>query len=270
MSLAGTVADSEGTGRGAMRVLGRWALVYNVSGRCTYRDERGVRMELGPGSWILVFPELAHSYGPAPGSRWDEVYVCFRGPVFEAWRDSGCFDPARPAGKWLPPAQGVAAFGDFFRSIQRRDCSQLKAVCLWQQLLADIVGAPARPAVKRGDWLGKALDSLEHSGDGGGGDPLRQAAAACGLGYESFRKKFEASMGMPPGRYVLAHRIERARRLIALQSLTNAEIAAMLGFHDEFHFSKTFLRFTGVPPREFRRLSSGNRGGFQAAAQKPH
>lgn len=256
ISLAGTMVNSEGTG-GRMRVFGQWALVYCVSGRCTYRDARGTAGEIGPGGWILVFPELAQGYGPAPGSRWDEIYVCFRGPVFEAWRESGCFDPARPLGKWLPPARAVPAFGGFFRQAGREGCPPLKAACLWQEILADIVGGPAGPAVKRGDWLAKALDSLEHSEPGCGTGAVRRAAAACGLGYESFRKKFEAAMGMPPGRYLLAHRIERARRLLALQSPTNAEIASMLGFHDEFHFSKTFSRFTGAPPREFRKRSLG-------------
>lgn len=235
-----------------MRVFRQWALVYSVSGRCFYEDARGGREELEPGAWILVFPELAQAYGPAPGNRWDEIYVCFRGPVFEAWREAGCFAPLRPTGCWLPPAQGVRAFQKFFQQVQRKNCSSLKAVCLWQELLAEIVGAPREPAMKREDWLERALDFLEHSELGGGADSLRQAAQTCGIGYESFRKKFESAVGMPPGQYVLARRIERARRLLAFQSLTNCEIAALLGFHDEFHFSKTFSRLTGTSPREFR------------------
>jgi len=52
---------------------------------------------------------------------------------------------------------------------------------------------------------------------------------------------------------VLARRVERARKLLALQSLTNVEIASMLGFYDEYHFSRTFTKFTGSSPREFRK-----------------
>jgi len=253
LTLAGTIAGSDGTGGGRMRVFGQWALVYSVSGRCFYEDERGIRADLAPGSWILVFPEMAQSYRPAPDERWDEIYVCFRGPVFEAWRSAGCFDPLRPTGRWMTPSRGVRVFQDFFREIQRKDCSSMRAVCLWQELLAKIVGTPQEPAMKREDWLKEAMDYLENSDLGGGADSLRQAAQACGIGYESFRKKFEAAVGMPPGRYVLARRIERARKLLALQSLTNGEIAAMLGFHDEFHFSKTFSKFTGSSPRAFRK-----------------
>lgn len=236
-----------------MRVFGQWALVYVVAGTCVYRDERGAVKELGPGNWIVVFPEMAHAYRSRPGERWDEIYVCFRGPVFEAWREAGCFDPSRPTGHWLPPAKGVKAFENFFRQIQRKDCSALKAACLWQNLLAEIVGEPRESAVNREDWLKKALDFLEQSKPGDDADALRQAASACGMGYESFRKKFGSAVGMPPGRYVLTRRIERARRLLTLESFTNEEIAQMLGFHDEFHFSKTFSRLTGASPREFRK-----------------
>jgi len=253
VTLAGTIAGSDGTGGPGMRVFGQWALVYSVSGRCFYSDERGTRADVEPGSWILVFPEMAQAYGPVAGERWNEIYVCFRGPVFEAWRTVGCFDPQRPTGSWLPPAQGVRVFQKFFREIRRKDCSSMKAVCLWQELLAEIVGVTGEPSAKREEWLERALDFLEQSELGSGADCLRQAAQACGIGYESFRKKFESAVGMPPGRYVLGRRIERARRLLALQSLTNGEIAAMLGFHDEFHFSKTFSKFTGTSPREFRK-----------------
>ena len=253
--MAGTIAGSDGTGGSRMRVFGQWALVYSVSGRFFYKDERGSRADLEPGSWILVFPEMAQAYGPSPGESWNEIYVCFRGPVFEAWRTAGCFDPLRPTGQWLPPAKGVRIFQNFFHEVQNKNYSSWKAVCLWQELLGEIVGVPREPAMKREDWLERALDFLEHSELGGAADSLRQAAQASGIGYESFRKKFESAVGMPPGRYVLARRIERARRLLALQSLTNAEIAAMLGFHDEFHFSKTFSKFTGISPREFRKQS---------------
>lgn len=240
-----------------MRVFGQWALVYSVSGMCSYEDGRGTRGELAPGSWILVFPEMAHSYGPLAGECWNEIYVCFQGPVFEAWREVGWFDPLRPTGCWFPPAKGVRRFQKFFHEIQRKGCSSLKAVCLWQELLAEIVGMPAESVIKREDWLEKALDFLEHSDVGSGVDSVRRAAQACGIGYESFRKKFEASVGMPPGRYLLGRRIERARHLLTLQSLSNAEIAAMLGFHDEFHFSKTFSKFTGASPRGFRNQARG-------------
>jgi AraC-like DNA-binding protein len=45
-------------------------------------------------------------------------------------------------------------------------------------------------------------------------------------------------------------RIERARQLLARHRFTNKELAGMLGFHDEFHFAKTFKKLAGKTPRQ--------------------
>lgn len=252
ITLAGTIANSAGTGVPQMRVFGQWALVYLVSGRGFYRDERGREEDMVPGKWILVFPEMAHAYGPLPGQHWHEVYVCFRGPVFEAWREAGSLDTAHPTGRWLSPAKGVPMFREFFQKVQRRNCSSLEAAIHWQSLLAQVIKDQPRSPETKLPWLDRALDLLEESLPDST-NSLPKIARECGLGYESFRKKFEKALGMPPGRYVLARRIERARRLMTKEPFTNKEIAEFLGFYDEFHFSKVFTRFTGKTPRQYRR-----------------
>src|SRR5690606_34876202 len=122
-------------------------------GNGTYRDERGLEFTVGPGQWILVFPEVAHAYGPKRGERWNEIYLCFRGPVFEAWRGTGILNPDRPMGRWLPPKRGLSAFKEFFQRIHRPDCTSLEAVCLWQSLLADIIDRPDGRIEERPPWL---------------------------------------------------------------------------------------------------------------------
>lgn len=250
ISLAGTMANSRRIGMPRMRVFGQYALVYLLAGEGMYQDERGVSEKVRAGHWILVFPEIASAYGPTAGGLWHEVYVCFRGSLFECWREAGCLDPARAVGRWRPPAKGILLFANFFRRIQHQRCTSLEAVCLWQNLLLNILGSPEEPKAKHADWLEKALDMLEHSESA---DAVKEVARACGLGYESFRKKFEKETGMAPWHYVLRRRVERARRLMAMQQLTNKEIAEMLGFYDEFHFSKAFSRLTGKTPRQFRK-----------------
>ena len=253
ITLAGTIHNSDGTGPSGMRVFGQWALVYVVSGTAHYHDERGNTELVEPGGWILVFPELAHSYRAAPGTNWDEIYVCFRGPIFEAWRESGIYDIARPCGRWLEPEKGVPIFERYFRKVSKKDCSALKALCLWQELMEEIICSQRNPAPHSDGWLRRAQDALEQVGPQQNSTSPRQVAQACGMGYETFRKKFESATGVPPARYAMSRRIERARQLLTLERLTNGEIARILGFYDEFHFSKTFSRLTGCSPRDFRK-----------------
>ena len=54
---------------------------------------------------------------------------------------------------------------------------------------------------------------------------------------------------MPLRAYLRRLRLEKARLLVE-RGLTLKEIAAETGFYDEFHLSKAFKQFFGVPPSQ--------------------
>jgi len=52
--------------------------------------------------------------------------------------------------------------------------------------------------------------------------------------------------------------VQQARRVAAERMLEDSsrrigDVAATLGYSDPAHFTRAFLRWTGVPPRDFRR-----------------
>ncbi len=73
--------------------------------------------------------------------------------------------------------------------------------------------------------------------------------------YESayFTTLFTKLFGIAPSRYVNRRRVERAQLMLRTTNATLDRIAAELGFGDGFHLSKTFKKYTGFSPREFRR-----------------
>jgi transcriptional regulator GlxA family with amidase domain len=79
----------------------------------------------------------------------------------------------------------------------------------------------------------------------------REVAEAMGMGYENFRKQFTKHMGVSPGRYRERLRVERAKLLLRGKRLGNKELAEILGYCDEAHFSKAFKRLAGVSPRAY-------------------
>ena len=56
----------------------------------------------------------------------------------------------------------------------------------------------------------------------------------------------------------LKSRIERAKQMLLQGDRPVCEIAAVLGFCDQSHLTRTFRRLTGVTPREFARLHSAS------------
>jgi AraC family transcriptional regulator len=82
---------------------------------------------------------------------------------------------------------------------------------------------------------------------------LRDLAAVVHLSPYHFARRFKESTGLPPHRYIIARRIERAKHLLrGGDELSLAQVAARVGFWDQGHFTRHFKRLVGVTPRRFR------------------
>ncbi len=252
VTLMGTIRDSSGVPATPMRVLGSYAVVYLLGGGGRYEDARGVREEVAAGDLLLIFPDIAHTYGPLPGGRWDEIYVVFDGPVFDLWRERGVLAPEAPVYHLEPVENWLRRFGE----IAAPGLSPLERVCRLQTALADALANYRRDpaAALDEEWLARARALLD--ADPGAELYVDDTARRLGLSPETFRKRFARLAGIPPWRYRMTRVIERACRLVHEGRLTNKEIAAQLGFNDEFHFSRRFKRITGRSPTQFRALSA--------------
>ena len=82
---------------------------------------------------------------------------------------------------------------------------------------------------------------------------LSDMAAVAGLSRMHFAAQFRITTGFRPHDYLLNHRIERAKALLSESNTPLAEIALIVGFHAQAHFSTVFKRFTGTTPACWRR-----------------
>jgi AraC-like DNA-binding protein len=82
---------------------------------------------------------------------------------------------------------------------------------------------------------------------------LQTLAAECGISRGHFGRMFRRSVGIPPYRWLLLQRVERAKELIRDSSLSLAEIAIACGFCDQSHMTRCFKEMVGVSPGAFRR-----------------
>ena len=248
----GLIVDSRGLGQGKGRRLGRYALVYSLAGACNYWDELNGRRTIRAGEAFFVFPEIAHRYGGSGGNPWDELFIVFEGPVFDVWRERGLLDPRRPFLRLEPVPIWRRRIEDGLETGGRVG----RAAALWQvvalqALIADALDAQTSGAHSPPAWIGAACDALSKPG----AQTLRLPALARSLGvsFETFRKRFTATMGISPARWRSARMVDAAARLLAGTQLTGKEIAERLGFSDEFHFSRRIRELSGMTPTEFRR-----------------
>jgi transcriptional regulator GlxA family with amidase domain len=82
--------------------------------------------------------------------------------------------------------------------------------------------------------------------------PVRRLAKVSGVSEAHFARSFKDAFGLPPHRYLLTRRIERATALLRESELSITEIAFQTGWGSLGTFGRTFRDVTGESPGEFR------------------
>ncbi|MGL5839241.1 MAG: helix-turn-helix domain-containing protein [Sphingorhabdus sp.] len=82
--------------------------------------------------------------------------------------------------------------------------------------------------------------------------PLAELAALTQLSERHFCTAFGRSVGMPPHRYLIERRIDRAKTLLRDNVLSITHVALSAGFNSSAHFATMFRRSTGLSPTRWR------------------
>lgn len=83
--------------------------------------------------------------------------------------------------------------------------------------------------------------------------PVAQLARLCGLSRSYFARAFKASTGLPPHRWLMHFRIERAKELLERGEESISTIALSCGFSDQSHLTRVFHAIVGASPAAWRR-----------------
>jgi AraC family transcriptional regulator len=111
---------------------------------------------------------------------------------------------------------------------------------------------PARASVKRAcDWrVRRVMERMET--EIGADVGLRDLAADVGLSPSHLSAVFVAVVGVPPHRWLLRRRVERAGDLLRRTRRSVTEIALSCGFSSSQHFATVFKAHEGCAPTDFR------------------
>lgn len=82
---------------------------------------------------------------------------------------------------------------------------------------------------------------------------VTEAAKYLGVDRSQLFRLFKKHRGIAPQQCLLQIRMQQAEALLKSSSLTVTEILYSCGFSDACHFSRSFLKHTGLSPREYRR-----------------
>ena len=82
--------------------------------------------------------------------------------------------------------------------------------------------------------------------------PVPRLASVSGVSEAHFARSFRDAFGVPPHRYLLTRRIERAKALLRDTDLPVTEIAFQTGWNSLGTFGRIFRDITGESPSELR------------------
>lgn len=83
---------------------------------------------------------------------------------------------------------------------------------------------------------------------------IKDLAATNNLSVSRFSHLFTQTFGISPHSYRMKIKIDRAKYLLSENDYSVKEIAEMLGFDDQFYFSRLFKKHSGVSPQAFRNI----------------
>ncbi len=123
-------------------------------------------------------------------------------------------------------------------------------------LLSHAIGSTVKPstpdaaAIFNNESLRRVLEEIDHQMESG--IRVSDIAEDFDLTPSAFSRKFRASVGCSPQRYVIERRIGRAREMLKETDLPIAQIAYALGFSSQAHLTSSFKDLLGVTPGRYR------------------
>ena len=86
---------------------------------------------------------------------------------------------------------------------------------------------------------------------------LTSIAREANFSTARFSTLFKAQTGFSPVEYYIRLRVQAACRMFDTTALNVSEVAAKVGYADQYYFSRIFRKIMGMPPTAYRRAKKG-------------
>ncbi|MHC1750127.1 MAG: helix-turn-helix domain-containing protein [Cellulosilyticaceae bacterium] len=224
-----------------------------LDGKGVHVNDKGESFPVYPGCFIQRIPgKLHHTYVEGDG-KWLEFFICFGKDIFENMVNLGMATREEDV---LYPGVSYGVIQTFSELLQKfkqaTDKEMVNILFECQQIVYQMFVHHQMRHDNEDESLKESCNVLKQYSTSR--VPLESVCKELNVGYEVFRKVFKEKIGISPNRYIVQQRINLAKTMLLDSQCAIKEIAIQLGYSDSFAFSKQFKDFTGVSPREFRKI----------------
>jgi AraC-like DNA-binding protein len=224
---------------------------------------RGRDHDLVPGSVFAYGPGIPHAIRTDPRHRLRKYYVDFVGTAAAARMQAARITPGSVLR--VPQPQEIGEIFDLLQQCGLAHSSHTPALC--GQLLGVLLTKIAERGLRADDVDPKAFDTYERfrcllSDDRRRLTSVAQAARDFQISPAYACRLFRRFDATSPYQHLLRERMNLAADLLSRREtggerLLVKQVAAHLGFADQYQFSRAFKRVFGISPARFQRDTSG-------------
>lgn len=81
---------------------------------------------------------------------------------------------------------------------------------------------------------------------------VEELAFLCNMSLSTFKRRFTVIYGLPPGKWILAQRIQMAKDLLQYHNEKPAEVYHKVGYENHSSFTQAFRQITGITPSQYQ------------------
>lgn len=241
------------------RVLDGYNLVFVIKGKGMVSVDGSAPQNLEAGDMFALFPKERHEYRADPDDPWEIMWVSFSGKISSNLiGELGLTEKSYIRKNIVNPSIKktlttlIHALGD------REDTSRLASIGQLYVLLAYLKQAAG--LMKTTPEGSSPLSCVEQTTRFIEQNYYIELDVQTLCDYVNYSRSylsrvFHQETGFTIPEYISKIRMENAMDLLRETTLPLREIAASVGIHDSFYFSKLFKKFTGQTPREYRLAS---------------
>lgn len=212
--------------------------------------------EAEEGDLVLIGPGVPHSCNPV-GAQTRSYHMAHVDAHWFARRVCPLIDLPEDYEVALPLIRNPALFASALDIVRAVVDGQAHGEQALQAFLAQLQTQHRcfKPATAHASITAQFLPDEEESSLSTERHAVAQLAKKSGLCRESYSRAFRRGVGLSPGSYLHCLRLEKARRLLR-QGKSIADAAIAVGYADQSHLHRMFVKFYSVTPGCYRRGGS--------------